>query len=41
MPGTIMVSVLEFMDLPFSSSTSIRASLGKIEYQISDKGNFS
>ncbi|WJX28296.1 hypothetical protein P8452_17035 [Trifolium repens] len=41
MPGTIMVSVLEFMDLPFSSSTSIRASLGKIEYQVSDKGNFS
>ncbi|KAK2395537.1 putative replication factor C subunit [Trifolium repens] len=36
-----MVSVLEFMDLPFSSSTSIRASLGKIEYQVSDKGNFS
>ncbi|XP_061365826.1 uncharacterized protein LOC133309100 isoform X3 [Gastrolobium bilobum] len=29
------------MDLPLSSSTSIRVSLGKIEYQISDKGNFS
>ncbi|XP_058758602.1 uncharacterized protein LOC131631843 isoform X4 [Vicia villosa] len=41
MPGTILVSVLEFMDLPFSSSTPIRASMGKIEYQISDKGNFS
>ncbi|XP_004488038.1 uncharacterized protein [Cicer arietinum] len=41
MPGTIMVSVLELMDLPLSSSTSIRASMGKIEYQISDKGNFS
>ncbi|XP_020224044.1 uncharacterized protein LOC109806098 isoform X2 [Cajanus cajan] len=41
MPGTIMVSVLEFMDLPLSSSTSIRASMGKLEYQMSDKGNFS
>ncbi|KAI5445855.1 hypothetical protein KIW84_013911 [Lathyrus oleraceus] len=41
MPGTILVSVLEFMDLPFSSSTPIRASMGKIEYQISDKGSFS
>ncbi|RYR20546.1 hypothetical protein Ahy_B03g065716 isoform B [Arachis hypogaea] len=41
MPGTIMVSVLEFMDLPLSSSTSIRVSMGKIEYQISDKGNYS
>ncbi|XP_061362781.1 uncharacterized protein LOC133306471 isoform X2 [Gastrolobium bilobum] len=41
MPGTILVSVLEFMDLPLSSSTSIRVSLGKIEYPISDKGNFS
>lgn len=36
-----MVSVLEFMDLPFSSSTSIRASMGKMEYEINDKGNFS
>lgn len=36
-----MVSVLEFMDLPLSSSTSIRACLGKIEYQMSDKGNLS
>ncbi|KAL2997788.1 hypothetical protein AAZX31_09G060600 [Glycine max] len=41
MPGTIMVSVLEFMDLPLSSSTFIRASLGKIEYQVNDKGNLS
>ncbi|XP_057434151.1 uncharacterized protein LOC130726849 isoform X2 [Lotus japonicus] len=41
MPGTILVSVLEFMDLPLSSSTSIRASMGKIEYQITDKGDFS
>ncbi|CAL0320302.1 unnamed protein product [Lupinus luteus] len=41
MPGTILVSVLEFMDLPLSSSTSIRVSMGKIEYKISDKGNFS
>ncbi|RDX83115.1 hypothetical protein CR513_35999 [Mucuna pruriens] len=41
MPGTIMVSVLEFMDLPLSSSTSIRASLGKIEYQVIDKENLS
>ncbi|KAH1209369.1 hypothetical protein GmHk_15G043923 [Glycine max] len=41
MPGSIMVSVLEFIDLPLSSSTSIRASLGKIEYQVNDKGNLS
>ncbi|XP_027360173.1 uncharacterized protein LOC113868610 isoform X2 [Abrus precatorius] len=41
MPGTILVSVLEFMDIPLSPSTSIRVCLGKIEYQISDKGNFS
>ncbi|CAJ1975815.1 unnamed protein product [Sphenostylis stenocarpa] len=41
MPGTIMVSVLEFMDLPLSSTTSIRASLGKIEYQVNDKENLS
>ncbi|XP_027902021.1 uncharacterized protein LOC114162359 isoform X6 [Vigna unguiculata] len=41
MPGTIMVSVLEFMDLPLSSPTSIRASLGRIEYQVNDKENLS
>nr|XP_007138733.1 hypothetical protein PHAVU_009G232800g [Phaseolus vulgaris]ESW10727.1 hypothetical protein PHAVU_009G232800g [Phaseolus vulgaris] len=41
MPGTIMVSVLEFMDLPLSSTTSIRASLGRIEYQVNDKENLS
>ncbi|KAK7281205.1 hypothetical protein RIF29_08980 [Crotalaria pallida] len=41
MPGTILVSVLEFMDLPLSSSTSIRVSMGKIEYQINGKGDFS
>ncbi|KAK7411944.1 hypothetical protein VNO78_03389 [Psophocarpus tetragonolobus] len=41
MPGTIMVSVLEFLDLPLFSSTSIRASLGKIEYQVNDKGDLS
>ncbi|KAM5547406.1 hypothetical protein ABKV19_001744 [Rosa sericea] len=38
MPGTILVSVLEFMDLPFSSSSSsisIKVSLGpRSEYQI-------
>ncbi|XP_017419848.1 uncharacterized protein LOC108329952 isoform X2 [Vigna angularis] len=41
MPGTIMVSVLEFMDLPLSSATSIRASLGRIEYQVNDKEKLS
>ncbi|TKY72793.1 transcriptional regulator ATRX-like isoform X1 [Spatholobus suberectus] len=38
---SIHFAVLEFMDLPLSSSTSIRASLGKLEYQMSDKGNLS
>ncbi|XP_054822461.1 uncharacterized protein LOC129320837 isoform X2 [Prosopis cineraria] len=40
MPGTILVSVLEFMGLP-SSSTSIKVSLGKTEHLISEKGDFS
>ncbi|KAF7806719.1 uncharacterized protein G2W53_038880 [Senna tora] len=41
MPGTILVSVLEFMGLLLSSSTSIKVSMGKTEYQISEKGDFS
>ncbi|KAH7519197.1 hypothetical protein FEM48_Zijuj08G0010200 [Ziziphus jujuba var. spinosa] len=44
MPGTISVSVLEFMGLPFSSpfsSISIKVSMGKREYQTWDKGEFS
>ncbi|KAI9083014.1 hypothetical protein K1719_035029 [Acacia pycnantha] len=40
MPGTILVSVLEFMGLPLSS-TSIKVSMGKTEYLISEKGDFS
>ncbi|KAL5572487.1 hypothetical protein UlMin_022084 [Ulmus minor] len=40
MPGTILVSVLEFMGLP-SSSISIKVSLGKTEYQTWEKGDFS
>ncbi|KAH1209372.1 hypothetical protein GmHk_15G043923 [Glycine max] len=36
-----ILPILEFIDLPLSSSTSIRASLGKIEYQVNDKGNLS
>ncbi|KAK4602651.1 hypothetical protein RGQ29_011605 [Quercus rubra] len=44
MPGIILVSVLEFMGLPHalaSSSICIKVSMGKIEYQIWDKGDFS
>ncbi|XP_030953092.1 uncharacterized protein LOC115976119 isoform X3 [Quercus lobata] len=44
MPGIIIVSVLEFMGLPHalaSSSICIKVSMGKIEYQIWDKGDFS
>ncbi|KAK7329080.1 hypothetical protein VNO77_23226 [Canavalia gladiata] len=41
MPGTILVSVLEFMDLPLSPSTFLSVCMGKIEYQISDKGSIS
>ncbi|KAJ7955882.1 WD repeat containing protein [Quillaja saponaria] len=42
MPGTILVSVLEFMGLPLSSSsTSITVSLGKREYQTGNNGEFS
>ncbi|XP_020424773.1 uncharacterized protein LOC18769844 isoform X2 [Prunus persica] len=43
MPGTILVSVLEFMDLPSSSSSSsisIKVSMGKRECQTWDKGDF-
>ncbi|KAF6152242.1 hypothetical protein GIB67_005896 [Kingdonia uniflora] len=40
MPGTIQVSILELMDLPFSS-VSLKVSMGKREYQTSDKGDFS
>ncbi|TQD87601.1 hypothetical protein C1H46_026800 [Malus baccata] len=39
MPGTIKVSVLEFIDLP-SSSISIKVSMGKRECQAWDKGDF-
>ncbi|KAF4371465.1 hypothetical protein F8388_001993 [Cannabis sativa] len=44
MPGIILVSVLEFVDLPVSSpssSISIKISMGKREYQTWDKGEFS
>ncbi|KAL4652575.1 hypothetical protein ACB092_01G242200 [Castanea dentata] len=44
MPGIILVSVLEFMGLPHalaSSSICIKVSMGKIEYQTWDKGDFS
>ncbi|KAI4344505.1 hypothetical protein L6164_011723 [Bauhinia variegata] len=41
MPGTILVSVLEFMGLPLSSSTSLTVSMGKTVYQVSEKGDFS
>ncbi|KAK9275835.1 hypothetical protein L1049_023107 [Liquidambar formosana] len=44
MPGTIQVSVLEFVDLPSSlpsSSISIKVTMGKREYQTWDKGDFS
>ncbi|XP_028775282.1 uncharacterized protein LOC114732161 isoform X2 [Neltuma alba] len=40
MPGTILVSVLEFMGLPLSS-TSIKVSMGKTESLISEEGDFS
>ncbi|XP_068328031.1 uncharacterized protein [Pyrus communis] len=39
MPGSIKVSVLEFIDLP-SSSISIKVSMGKRECQAWDKGDF-
>ncbi|XP_048442981.1 uncharacterized protein LOC103943989 isoform X2 [Pyrus x bretschneideri] len=39
MPGTIKVSVLEFIDLP-SSSISIKVSMGQRECQAWDKGDF-
>ncbi|XP_022999457.1 uncharacterized protein LOC111493817 isoform X1 [Cucurbita maxima] len=43
MPGTIRVSVLEFIDLPelLSSPISIKVSMGKTHYETSDKGDFS
>ncbi|XP_062147956.1 uncharacterized protein LOC133856918 isoform X6 [Alnus glutinosa] len=44
MPGNIQVSVLEFMGLPSSSpssSISFKVSMGKIEFQTWDKGDFS
>ncbi|XP_024017259.1 uncharacterized protein LOC21409892 [Morus notabilis] len=44
MPGTILVSVLELMDLPFSSPSStisIKVSMGKKGYQTWDKGELS
>ncbi|KDP33827.1 hypothetical protein JCGZ_07398 [Jatropha curcas] len=44
MPGTIQVSVLEFMTLQSSSrlsQMSIKISMGKREYQTFDKGDFS
>ncbi|KAF3439594.1 hypothetical protein FNV43_RR17872 [Rhamnella rubrinervis] len=44
MPGTILVSVLEFIGLPSSSafsSISIKVSMGKREYQTWEKGDFS
>ncbi|XP_059432604.1 uncharacterized protein LOC132165914 isoform X3 [Corylus avellana] len=44
MPGNILVSVLEFMGLPSSSpssSISVKVSMGKIEFQTWDKGDFS
>ncbi|XP_022154767.1 protein piccolo isoform X2 [Momordica charantia] len=43
MPGTIRVSVLEFMDLPslFPSPISVKVSMGKRHYETSDKGDFS
>ncbi|KAM1173829.1 hypothetical protein FF1_026464 [Malus domestica] len=42
MPGTINISVLEFMDLPPSPSSpiSIKVSMGKRECQAWDKGDF-
>ncbi|KAI4335306.1 hypothetical protein L6164_013966 [Bauhinia variegata] len=41
MPGTIMVSVMELMGLPLSSSSSITVSMGKAVYEICQKGDFS
>ncbi|XVF35013.1 hypothetical protein REPUB_Repub18cG0108400 [Reevesia pubescens] len=44
MPGTILVSVLDFNGLhssSLSSQISIKVSMGKREYQTSDKGEFS
>ncbi|KAG6662052.1 hypothetical protein I3843_03G203500 [Carya illinoinensis] len=44
MPGNILVSVQEFIGLPSSSPSSpirLKVSMGKIEYQTSDKEEFS
>lgn len=43
MPGTIRLSVLEFIDLPelLPSPISIKVSMGKRHYETSDKGEFS
>ncbi|KAI3919170.1 hypothetical protein MKX01_018809 [Papaver californicum] len=43
MPGTIQVSVLELLDFPSSSSStiSIKVSMGKREFRTWDKGDFS
>ncbi|KAL4029367.1 hypothetical protein IC575_012602 [Cucumis melo] len=43
MPGTIKLSVLEFIDLPelLPSQISIKVSMGKRHYETSDKGDFS
>ncbi|KAG7021326.1 hypothetical protein SDJN02_18015 [Cucurbita argyrosperma subsp. argyrosperma] len=43
MPGTIRVSVLEFMDLPelLPLPILIKISMGKRQYETSEKGDFS